>query len=242
MCWAAKDHFAADRAAADSVLKIAPDTRDLAVHNREFLGRAVTYTCGCGIDQFLDVGTGLPTQDSVHQVAQRADPKARVVYVDNDPSVRAHADALLCTDEQTAFLEAGLRDPDAILTAVETRRLIDFDQPVALLLVAILHFISDADDPAALVSRFVEELAPGSFLVISHVTSEGASDAVRAQIDATYRNAPVPLHPRSRAEIAALFCGLPLVEPGLTEVSQWRPERHAEPGSLRALCGVVRIP
>jgi O-methyltransferase involved in polyketide biosynthesis len=237
-----KDNYAVDRAAADSILKVAPEIRDLVVHNRRFLGRAVRYAGECGIDQFIDLGTGLPTRENVHQVAQRVRPEARVVYVDNDPTVGMHAQALLCSDEQTTFLGADLREPDAILGAQETRRLIDFDRPVAILMVAILHFLGDAEEPAAIVSRFAGALAPGSLLVISHATNEGVAEAVRAQLDATYGNGPMAVFLRSHAEIIALFAGLPLVVPGLVDVSDWRSKRAAPPGRLRALGGAGAVP
>ena len=235
-------NYAVDRAAADSILAVAPEVRDLVVHNREFLGRAVRYAVECGIAQFIDLGAGLPTQENVHHLVRRVRPHARVVYVDNDPTVGFHAEASLCMDDQTAFLEADLRDAGAIRIAPATRRMIDFGRPVAVLMVAVLHFLGDADDPAGIVSGFVDVMAPGSLLLMSHATTEGASEAVRAQLDATYGNGPMPLFLRSRAEIAALFGGLPLVAPGLVDVGHWRSEHRAPLGRLRALGGVGRVP
>jgi SAM-dependent methyltransferase len=234
-----KDNFAVDRAAADKILAIAPEVRDLAVHNREFLGRAVRFAGACGITQFLDLGSGLPTQENVHQVAQQVHKPARVLYVDNDPIVGAHAEALLCGDHQTAFHQGDVRDPEAILSAAETHGLLDLSQPVALLMVAILHFVAD---PAAIVARFVQHLAPGSCVVISHVTSEGAPQELRDKIDEVYGRTPVPLLLRSREQIASLFGELPLEPPGLVDVTRWRPERHAPLGPLRVLCAVARVP
>jgi hypothetical protein len=236
-----KDNYAADRRAADAILSIWPEIRDLAVDNREFLGRVVRFlSAEAGIDQFIDLGTGLPTQNNVHQVAQRENPAGRVLYVDNDPVVRTHAEALLVRDGRCAFLTADIRSPRAVLTAPETRSMIDFSRPVALLVIAILHFV--ADDPAGLVAEYVEALPSGSYLALSHLTSEGASDALRAKVDEVYRGAPSPLHFRSREEIEAMFCGLPMEEPGLVDVPLWRPDRNRTLGPMRILGAIARKP
>jgi S-adenosyl methyltransferase len=237
-----KDNYAVDRSAADTILAIAPEVRELAVHNREFLGRAVRFASACGITQFLDLGTGLPTQENVHQVAREVDESARVMYVDNDPIVSAHANALLCDNDRTVFHQGDVRDPEAILSVAESGGLLDLDRPVALLMVAILHFVADADDPAAIVARLVRELAPGSCVVVSHVTSEGAPQELRKKIDEVYGNAPVPLRLRSREQIAAMFGGLSLVPPGLVDVPYWRPERPVPLGRLRILGAVAPVP
>jgi hypothetical protein len=237
-----KDNYAVDRVAAERVLAIAPQSRDLAIHNRGFLGRAVRFLAGeAGIGQFLDIGTGLPTQDNVHQVARRIVPDARVVYADNDPMVRAHAHALLCDDSRIAFINADARDPCAILGARATRNLVDFGEPVAVLMLALLHFLDDAADPAGIVARISGALAPGSYVAISHVTSEGLAEEVRERIDATYAKAPAPLVLRTRAEIEALFGELDLIEPGLVDVTRWRPDREVPPGPLRLLGGIARV-
>ena len=166
------DNFAADRAAALKVSEAAPEAQLMAVENRKFLRRAVRYLAAeAGITQFLDIGTGLPTQGNVHQVAQDINPAARVVYVDNDPMVLAHSRALK-TGGNTVVIEADLRDPRAILDHPGTRKLIDFGQPLAVLLVAVLHFISDDDDPSATVAAIRDALQPGSYLVLSHVTGD----------------------------------------------------------------------
>jgi SAM-dependent methyltransferase len=236
-----KDNYAADRNAAEAVLSIWPETRDLAVDNREFLGRAVHHLAArAGIDQFLDLGTGLPTRDNVHQVAQRANTTSRVVYVDNDPIVRSHAQALLVSDGQTAFLTADIRSPPAVLSAPETRKLIDLSRPFAVLMVAVLHFV--ADDPAGIVAGYVDALPPGGYLALSHLTSEGASDELRSVVDAVYRDTPAPLYFRSREQIEAMFCGLPLEEPGLVDVPLWRPNRYQGLGPMRILGGLARKP
>jgi hypothetical protein len=236
-----KDNYAADRRAAGAIVSIWPETRDLAVDNREFLSRAVYFLAAeAGVDQFLDLGTGLPTQDNVHQVAQRANPAAHVVYVDDDPIVGSHAQALLVGDGQTEFLTADIRFPETVLTAPQTRKMIDFSRPVAVLMVAVLHFI--AADPAGLVAQYVDALPSGGYLALSHLTSEGASDELRATVDAVYRDAPAPLHFRTREEIEAMFCGLPLEEPGLVDVPLWRPRRFRSLGPMRILGGLARKP
>ena len=169
------DNFAVDRAAALTVSEAAPEMKLMAVENRKFLRRAVRYLAAeAGIAQFLDIGTGLPTQGNVHQVAQQVNPDARVVYVDNDPMVLAHSRALK-TGGNTAVIEADLRNPVSILDHPRTRALIDFSQPLAVLLVAVLHFIGGSDDPYAIVGSIRDALPPGSYLVISHATAESSS-------------------------------------------------------------------
>ncbi len=176
-----------------------------------------------GIRQFLDLGTGLPTQHNVHEVAQEVIPDARVVYVDYDPIVVVHGRALLATTDAVTVVQRDLRRPDEILADPETRRLVDFDQPVAVLLVAVLHFIRDEEDPAGIVARLRDAMAPGSYLVVSH-TAEESPDEVMAAAQQGFRLAGAPLTPRTRAQIGRFFDGFQLVEPGLVEVSQWRPE------------------
>ncbi|WP_242911004.1 SAM-dependent methyltransferase [Actinomadura terrae] len=220
-----KDHYESDRRAAARLLEIVPSMRLSATQNRAFLGRAVQYLAGeVGIRQFLDIGTGLPTQDNVHDVAQRIAPSSRIVYVDNDAVVLAHARALLTSTPEgaTDYLDADLRDPDAILE--HASRTLDLDRPVALLLVAVLHFVPDADDPRGIVSALLDRLVPGSYLVISH----GGSDAdPRKAAEATgvyRRHAPdALLSLRTESEVARFFDGLDLVEPGLGSIAHWRP-------------------
>jgi hypothetical protein len=218
-----KDHFPADRDAAEEFLKIAPFARDMARQNRAFLQRAVRFLAGeAGIRQFLDVGTGIPSQGNVHEIAHQVAPDARVVYVDNDPVVHVHANALLAGDNTAAIL-ADLREPEAILHHPELRQVIDFDQPVAVLLVAILHFLTDQDDPAAIVGRFREVMAPGSYLVISHGTGDFAPE-LSARAAGVYERAKAPLVVRSSAAVKRFFEGFELVDPGLVQVSLWRPD------------------
>jgi len=226
-----KDNFPADRAAAAEILAAVPQAAQAARENRAFLGRAVRFLAGeAGIGQFLDIGTGLPTQANVHQVAQRIVPEARVVYVDNDPIVLVHARALLAnnTTTTTAVL-ADLRDPEQLVGDPAVGKLLDFGQPLGLLLVAVLHFLADHDDPAGIVGRLRDGMAPGSFVVISHATADFHPEAAVARVTAVYERAGVPLALRSRDQIARLFEGFELVSPGLVQPAAWRPDPDPDP-------------
>ena len=209
-----KDHFPADRKAAEQILAAVPQAGAMARANRAFLQRAVRFLAAeASIGQFLDLGSGLPTHGNVHQVARQIAPEAKVVYVDNDPIVHAHGNALLA-DEQTTILFADLREPARIVDHPKVRRLLDLDQPVGVLLVAILHFVRDREDPAGIVAQLRDAMAPGSYLVLSHATADfdpaAANTAARA-----YDRATAPLTLRRHAEVARLFDGLELVTPGL---------------------------
>src|SRR5258708_2122145 len=186
------------------------------------------------VTQFLDIGTGLPAPDNTHVIAQRIDPWSRVVYVDSDPIVMAHAQALLASTEEGScdYLQADLRDTEYILS--EAARTLDLTQPVALLLLAVLHFIPDADEPAQIVATLTRALAPGSCVAISHLTADFAPEAVSGGVDAYNKLVPTPVTARTHAEVTALFTGLPLVAPGVVPVSEWRPAGigpHAAPPS-----------
>jgi S-adenosyl methyltransferase len=219
------DNFAADRIAALKLTEHAPDVPFLARENRKFLGRAVRFLAGeCGIRQFLDLGTGLPTKGNVHQVAQAIAPDARVVYVDNDPMVHAHSRALK-TGEGTAVIQADLRDPGTILGHPDTRRLIDFSQPLAILFVSVLHFVG-GDDAGAAVASYIGAAAPGSYLVLSHASSDPDPAAGAAGM-AVYAGTANPSTLRTREEILAFFHGLEILEPGLVPVQQWRSDEPA---------------
>jgi hypothetical protein len=238
-----KDNFAVDRAAAEQMFAAAPEVgRRPMLENRSFLNRSVRFLAEAGIRQFLDVGAGLPTQGNVHEIAQAAAPDARVVYVDYDPVVVAHGRALLANNDTVTVVQADARRPDEILDHPDVRELIDFDAPVAVLLVAILHFVTDADDPIAIVTRLRDALAPGSYLVISHVTEESHGGAI-AKGKEVYKGATAAVAPRTRADILRLFEGFDFVEPGLVWVPQWRPD---SPGAVEnpemslALAGVGR--
>jgi SAM-dependent methyltransferase len=219
-----KDHFPADRWAAQEVARQRPQVVAGARANRAFLARVVRYLAAeRGIRQFLDIGPGLPAPGDTHQIAQAVDPRCRVVYVDNDPLVLAHARVLLASDPQgtCSFVEADLCHPATILR--EARRALDFTLPVAVLLVAVLHFVPDAEDPAGIVEELAEALAPGSFVAISHLTADIAPEQVSFGVAAYNNLVPVGITARSHAQITGLFGGLSLVPPGVVPVPEWRP-------------------
>ena len=239
------DNFAADRAAALAVSEAAPEAQLMAVENRKFLRRAVRYLVAeAGITQFLDIGTGLPTQGNVHQVAQGINPAARVVYVDNDPMVLAHSRALK-TGGNTVVIEADLWDPRVILDHPGTRKLIDFSQPLAVLLAAVLHFISDDDDddPSAIVGAIRDVLQPGSYLVLSHVAGDIRRESA-ANAAVHYKKVTSGATLRGREEISRFFAGLELIDPGLVQVPHWRPDgpEPADASKVWILGGVGRKP
>jgi hypothetical protein len=222
-----KDNFHADRVAAQAMLEASPAAWRTARANRGFLGRAVRLVAGeGGIRQFLDIGTGLPTQQNVHQVAQEAAPGSRVVYVDNDPMVVAHANALLAIAEGVAAIEGDLRRPADIL-AHPAAQLIDFSRPVGVLLVAVMHFIADEDDPGAIMATLRAAMAPGSYLILSHTIDEDAGGALDTA-KSGFQRAGTPLFPRSRARVERFFDGFDLLEPGLVEVHTWRRDEAEE--------------
>jgi trans-aconitate methyltransferase len=216
-----KDNFAIDRETAQASLKAMPEIVDSARGNRLFLGRAVQFLRDNGVRQFLDIGTGLPISPNTHEIAQAGHPDAKVVYVDNDPVVFLHAESLMADNDTTTVVRSDMRDVDEVLAAA--RQHLDFTQPTGLLFIASLHNIPDADDPAGLVARYLDTLAPGSFLAISHVTGDFApakQDAVTAESGkrgATFIG-------RDKAAVERMFNGRELVEPGLVQISYWRPE------------------
>jgi SAM-dependent methyltransferase len=246
------DNFAADRISGDAGLAIFPTARISAMENRRFLRRAVTFLVEeVGIRQFLDIGTGIPTADNVHEVAQSIAPESRVVYVDNDPIVLAHARRLLPNTGEgaTAYIHADLREPDEILNHLELRKTLDLTRPVALMLIAVLHFIEEADDPNGLVATLSGALAPGSYLVISHGTRDFMSDEARAEWnswaeqDRTRSREPVTA--RTGAEIARFFDGMRLVPPGVVALPEWRseiaPAERPSAADTAFYAGVARI-
>jgi len=238
-----KDNFPADREVAEQVAAIAPVARDIIEDNRAFLRRAVRLLAGeAGIRQFIDLGSGLPTQGNVHEIAQAVAPDARVVYVDNDAMVVTHSRALLAGDN-TVAIEADLRDPDSVMGHPEVRELIDFDQPIALLLMAILHFIPDDQDPYGIVARFRDALPAGSYLAISHGTrdvperpdmSPEAMAEMGAKVEQLYQLTTASLVTRTRAQVERFFDGFELLDPGVVEIQLWRPDdgRSLLPGGF----------
>ena len=244
-CWlGGKDHYPADRRAAEEVIRSRPQVVAGARANRAFLARVVRYLAAeCGIRQFLDIGTGLPAPGSTIEVAQAIAPDARVVYCDNDPLVLVHARALLTSTPQgcCGYLDADLRDSAAIVAGAA--RTLDFTQPVAVLLLAVLHFLADADDPAGVTATLAAALAPGSFLVISHLTADLAPGQVSAGVTAYNTLGPAGVTVRTHSQVTALFAGLPLVAPGVVPVTEWRPcPTSVPPGPADLYAGVARIP
>jgi hypothetical protein len=218
--------LAADRAAAEEGLRANPNSRIPPRENRAFLRRAVRYLAAeAGIRQFLDIGTGLPTPPNVHEVAQGVIPDARIVYVDNDPIVLTHARALLTSAPagKTAYIDADLRDPDSILSSDKLRGTLDLSQPVALLLIAIMHFVPDEDGPYEIASRLLDALPSGSYLALSHLTGDFDPQAW-AGVAAVYAKSGVIMKVRSLPEIERFFDGLDLAEPGVVSLPRWRPD------------------
>jgi hypothetical protein len=220
-----KDNYVVDRDAAAAVLRAVPEVRDMARANRAFLQRVVRFLAGeAGIRQFIDIGTGIPAVGNVHEVAQQARQDVRVAYVDNDPIVHVHANALLTGQGNTSIVLADLRDPETILGHPKVRELIDLSEPVALLLIAILHFLSDEVEPHRIVATLRDALAPGSYLAVSHGTADFHERASADAATAVYAEATAPLVLRTRSDITAFFEGWDLVDPGVVQVPLWRPE------------------
>jgi hypothetical protein len=226
------DNFEADRISGDAIVAAFPTTRIFATESRRFLRRAVTYLAEqAGIRQFLDIGTGIPAADNVHEVAQAIDPNARVVYVDNDPIVLAHAHRLLSNTPHgatTAYLHADLRQPDGILDHPDLRTTLDLDKPVALMLISVVPFLTDSDDPYGKIARLTGALAPGSHLAISHGTTDFLSADAAAKFEAMARREGARSREsgqmRSRAAFARFFDGMELVPPGIVALPDWRSE------------------
>src|ERR1700726_859154 len=224
-----KDNFAADREAAEQAMRINPDIVSTARANRAFLVRTTTYlVTQAGIRQFLDIGTGMPTNNNIHEVAQSIAPESRVVYVDHDPIVLSHARARLTSSPQgvTDYIEAGLHQPRKILA--EAARTLDFSRPVAIMLISILHLILDRDDPYDLVSQLVNAVVPGSYVVISHAASDIDSGAMISMANRLNELMAQQAVPRTHQEVAAFLAGLDLLEPGLVRVPEWGPASVAD--------------
>jgi hypothetical protein len=244
-----KDNFEADRRSGDDVAAAFPSVRTAAVENRRFLRRAVTFLTGeVGVRQFLDIGTGIPSANNTHEVAQSIAPQSRIVYVDNDPIVLVHARALLTSspDGRTAYLDADLREPARILADPQLGDTLDLSQPIALMLVSIVHFLLDADEPHAKVAELVAALPPGSHLVLSHATGDFMDPELRERLDRINANNQVPSQFRAKDEIARFAAGLELVPPGIVPIPQWRDEQEPLPrpaaGDVAGYALVARVP
>jgi len=220
-----KDNFPADREAAARILKGNPGMRDTCREQREYLRRAVRFLAESGIRQFIDIGTGLPTQENTHEVAQKVAPDSRVAYIDNDPIVLAHARVLMADQDhgRTVFIHADAREPGKLLADPTLADVIDFTRPVAILLIGILHFMPDNENPAELISTLLDAAPEGSYLAISHGTPDFAPEIGDA-VQAAYQASSMPCRVRTSAEVMALLKGVELVEPGLVLLAEWRPD------------------
>ncbi|MER6117417.1 SAM-dependent methyltransferase [Streptomyces sp. NPDC001743] len=218
-----KDNYPVDEQMARQLLAVDARGRDMARVNRAFMHRATRWLAENGIRQFLDIGTGIPTEPNLHQIAQQTTPDARIVYCDNDPIVLAHAAALLRSTPEgaTEYIQADARRPEVILEAAG--KVLDFDRPIALSMLALLHFLDDEDGAAELVDRLVDQLAPGSYLVLSQTTGDFDPEGA-ARAAALYKARGMTLRPRSHAELSAFFDGLELVDPGVSLSADWHPE------------------
>ncbi len=239
-----KDNFGADRVAGDQVLAAMPALPLVARSLRRFLITAVDELTAAGVRQFLDIGTGLPTAENTHEVAQRAAPDSRIVYVDHDPVVISHARALLTSSPagMTDYIQADLRDWETIFAGAQ--QTLDFSRPIAVLLIAVLHFILDAEDPHQLISRMVADLAPGSYLVIGHAASDIEPATAAAMAHSYNATSALTITPRDRATVAGFFDGMDLTGPGLTPLAQWPGLRPSTAGGsgLSCYCGIARKP
>jgi hypothetical protein len=216
-------NFAADRVLAEEYIKVLPEIRNISRANRLYLRRAVRTLADAGIDQFLDLGSGMPTVGNVHEVAGAINPDAKVVYVDADPVTVAHGKAILDTQPNAVYLHADLSNPDQVLASPEVVQHLDLSRPVGVLMVAVLHFVPDADEPAEVVARYRDASAAGSYLVVSHATDD-YNPKTMEQATGVYTRASHSMNFRSHAEVQGLFAGYDLLEPGLVDVIHWRPE------------------
>jgi hypothetical protein len=216
-------NFAVDRAIGDQLIAGLPDSSAIVRANRAFLRRAVTYCAAQGIDQFLDIGSGIPTLGNVHEVAQQANPEARVVYVDLDPVAVEHSRSLLVDNDRATVIEQNLRNAEEILEDPQVRGMLDLRRPVTLILAAVVHFIAPEEDPVGLLGTYREAFAPGSFMVLSHGTNDEQDAIVQSNAN-LYRRTATPGYLRTKKEFEELFTGFELVEPGVTWTAQWRPD------------------
>ncbi|HEV2637053.1 MAG TPA: SAM-dependent methyltransferase [Actinocrinis sp.] len=224
-------NFAADRALAEQAIRTWPHAREFALANRDFLRRSVRMLAGLGIDQFLDLGSGIPTASNVHEVARTANPDARTAYVDSDAVAYAHGTSLLADQPHATFVHADLRDPAAVLGNPELTGFLDLSRPVAVLMFLVLPFVPESDDPASVIRAYRDATVPGSYIAVSHGTGDYRPEAV-AKVSHIYENASHSMTLRSRAQIAGLLSGYELLEPGVTDVISWHPDADAQPDPL----------
>lgn len=234
------DNFPVDRAAAEQVIRLAPDLPLLGQAQRRFLLHRVRECAAAGIDQFLDVGAGIPTSPNVHETAQATNPDARVVYADYDPIVTVHNTALLADHPRVVSIDADVRMPRVLMGHQRLCEQIDFDRPVLLLMIGLFHLLSDEEDPAALVAAFGERLAPGSEVVISQFCADGSDPRARAKLEEISVDSPSPMRFRRREEVERFFTGFEVVEPGVRDLHQGWPELAGPPTRLKVVAGVGR--
>ncbi|ACU71398.1 protein of unknown function DUF574 [Catenulispora acidiphila DSM 44928] len=224
-------NFEVDRRVAEQAIAFKPDMPDLARQVRMFLQRAVRTAAAAGIDQYIDIGAGVPTMGPVHEIARETVPHARVVYVDHDPVAVAHGQALLADDPDAVFIQADARSPRAILDHPEVHALIDLDRPVAVVLCSLLHFVSADDDPAALVATLRAAMAPGSHLIVQHASHDGQSGDIIKMLQMWNANSPEPMYWRTHDEIENLLAGFTILDPGVVPLPLWRPEAEDRAGA-----------
>jgi hypothetical protein len=231
------NNFEVDREFAKQVMAGLPDAQAQAQENRGFLRRAVSYLAEQGIRQFVDLGSGIPTVGNTHEVVQRIDPTVRVVYVDHEPVAVAHSELILQDNENAAIIRGDVRDSSSILNHEVTKRLIDFDEPVAILMFAVLHFVSDDEDPYRLVARYRDATVPGSYLAVSHITQDDRPEI--GELVEQYQRSVNMLTERTNAEVARLFAGYDLIDPGVVFTREWRPELDLDYANASLLYGAV---
>ncbi|MHA6800626.1 SAM-dependent methyltransferase [Bounagaea algeriensis] len=236
-----RHNFASDRRLGDQFLQALPSALDVARLNRAFLRRAVVFMAERGVRQFLDVGSGIPTVGNVHEIVQGIDPAARVVYVDYESVAVAHSEMLLAENDNATIVQGDMREPDAVLQAAETRRLLDFSRPIGLVMAGVFHFVPREQDAPAIMARYRDGLVPGSYLALSHFTADISPAEMAGVVEVMQRSAD-PVHPRGYDEIGELFTGFDLVEPGIVGTAMWRPEcpdlAAGEPGGDQIYAGV----
>jgi S-adenosyl methyltransferase len=221
-------NFERDRMVGEQLAQVVP-VREMARLNRSFLRRAILHLVDSGVRQFLDIGSGIPTVGNVHEIANEADPSCRVVYVDYEPVAVVHSQMLLQDNDNAVMVQADLRDPDRVLWHRETRRLLDFSQPIGLLMVGVFQFVPDSDDPAGVIARYRDTLPAGSYLALSHFTPDNMEQGMARAVE-VFKNSAEPIHPRTRAQVEALFDGFELVDPGVVFTARWRPESPEDIG------------
>jgi hypothetical protein len=232
-----RDNYEVDRFAAEEIVLALPQIHEAARANRKFLHRVIRTVVGAGVRQIIDIGTGIPTSPNTHEVAQAVAPETRVAYIDNDPVVQAHADARLTGARDTVFARADFREPRSILEHPEVASVIDFSEPVAVILIAILHFITEPEEPARCIRALRDAVAPGSYLALSHATDDGLMDEGQAVVK-VFSQATTPLTLRRRSQVLEFFDGFELLDPGLVSVARWRPDpAEGEPPHFRIYAG-----